>query len=65
MNGLQNAQRNYDRRLPEDGERRPNAREFEHPEFAPAGANVIRSSKFIELPTAKASSEGDQKTART
>lgn len=47
MHGLRNAQRTYDRRLPDDGWQR-GEREFAHPEFAPAGTNVIRSSKFIE-----------------
>lgn len=51
MNGLSKAQRSYDRQLPDEGRQRAE-REFEHPEFAPAGVNVIRSSKFIDLPMA-------------
>lgn len=63
MQGLRPAQRIYDRREPSD-ERERAEREFEHPEFAPAGAHVIRSSKFIDLPVAEASGDGEQKTTR-
>lgn len=62
MNGLSNAQRTYDRRQPDDGRQR-SEREFSHPEFAPAGANVIRSSKFVEFPKSEAPVNGEHKTS--
>lgn len=64
MNGLRNAQRSYDRQVSDEGRQRAE-REFSHPEFAPAGANVIRSSKFFDLPKTEPSSDGEQKTTGT
>lgn len=45
MQGLRNAQRQYDRLLPDEGQQRAE-REFEHPEFAPA--NAIRCGSVSE-----------------
>lgn len=64
MNGLSKAQRSYDRQLPDEGRQRAE-REFSHQEFATVGANVIRSSKFFDLPMAEPSSDGEQKTTGT
>lgn len=63
MKGLSEAQRLYDRRLPDD-DREREEREFESEDFPDDAQNVIRSSKFVDFkPKAEASIDGDHKTA--